>query len=54
MKNREQRPLPKIHPAVFLSILLLIFLTPSIAIAVSGGSVPLPQLPERSFPIMRR
>jgi hypothetical protein len=44
----------KMSPPLFLFLLGLIFIAPSIVIASSGGRIAPPQLPEHNFPIMRR
>jgi hypothetical protein len=44
----------KMSPPLFLLLLGLVFLAPSIVIASSGGKVAPPQLPEHNFLIMRR
>jgi hypothetical protein len=44
----------KMSPPLFLLLLLVIFAAPSVVIASSGGKIAPPQLPEHSFPIMRR
>jgi hypothetical protein len=44
----------KMSPPWFLFLLLLIFMAPTVAISASGGKIAPPQLPEHSFPIMRR
>jgi hypothetical protein len=44
----------KMSPPLFLLLLGVIFLAPSIVTASSGGKIAPPQLPEHNFPIMRR
>ena len=44
----------KMSPPLFLLLLFLTFLAPTVAISASGGKIAPPQLPEHNFPIMRR
>jgi hypothetical protein len=44
----------KMSPPLFLLLLALTFLAPTIAISSSGNKIAPPQLPEHNFPIMRR
>jgi hypothetical protein len=44
----------KMSPPIFLLLLGLIFLAPSIVTASSGGKIAPPDEAEHNFPIMRR
>jgi hypothetical protein len=44
----------KVHPLLFMGLLMLIFLAPSVVTAFSGGKIPAPQLPSHSFPTIKR
>jgi hypothetical protein len=44
----------KMNPPLFLLLLFLTFLAPTVAISSSGNRIAPPQLPEHNFPIMRR
>lgn len=42
----------KMSPPLFMLLLLLIFLAPTVAISASGNKIAPPQLPEHNFPMM--
>ncbi|WP_157259943.1 hypothetical protein [Chamaesiphon minutus] len=44
----------KMSPPLFLLLLFLTFLAPTVAISSSGNKIAPPQLPEHNFPILRR
>jgi hypothetical protein len=54
MQTPSKTSIPKIHPAVFLAILCLIFLAPTAVTAFSGGSIPRVQIPSHTFPVFKR